>query len=103
MPPDLAVEVTSSRDEIDDTDKKLKEYRQVKLKMVWVIRPVQEVIEVYKEGQPAGLLGSEDVLDGGEVIKGFKLPVSQLFEILKRPHVMKDKLGSTNIPSTNSV
>lgn len=40
--PDLAVEVTSSRDEIDDTDRKLREYQQVKIKLVWVIRPVRE-------------------------------------------------------------
>ncbi len=60
VPPDLAIEVTSSRDEIDDTDKKLLEYRQVKIRLVWVVRPVQQVVEIYRDGKVAGMLS----LDG---------------------------------------
>jgi Uma2 family endonuclease len=78
-PPDLAVEVTSSRDEIDDTDKKLLDYQKAKVKLVWVIRPVREVIEIYKDGEPAGLLGINDELDGSPVLPGFKLPLRTLF------------------------
>ncbi len=83
--PDLAVEITSSRDEVDDGDKKLKEYRQVKIRLVWVIRPIQEVVEVYKNGQPTALLSTEGVLDGGDVLPGFTLSVKQLFDLPKKP------------------
>jgi Uma2 family endonuclease len=79
-PPDLAVEVTSSRDEIDDTDKKLNDYQKAKIKLVWVIRPIHQVIEVYEEGKPVGLLGIDDELDGSPVLTGFKLPLRTLFD-----------------------
>jgi Uma2 family endonuclease len=80
--PDLAVEITSSRDEIDPTDKKVKEYRRLKVKLIWVIKPEGEVVEVYRNGQPAALLGVDDTLDGEHVLPGFKLPVSKLFDFL---------------------
>jgi Uma2 family endonuclease len=78
--PDLAVEVSSSRDEIDNTDKKLNEYRQAKIRLIWVIRPVQEIVEVYRDGKPAGLLGIDEELDGNPVVSGFKLAVGKLFD-----------------------
>jgi Uma2 family endonuclease len=80
--PDLAVEVTSSRDEIDPTDKKVNEYRRLKIKLVWVIKPEGKVIEVYRNGEPTDLLGISKTLDGDPVIPGFKLPVSKLFNAL---------------------
>ncbi len=83
--PDLAVEVTSSRDEIDDTDKKLKEYQQVKIKLVWVIRPVVQVVEVYKAGKATDLLGIDDTIEGDPVLPGFKLAVRKLFELSSKP------------------
>jgi Uma2 family endonuclease len=79
--PDLAVEVSSSRDEIDNTDKKLKEYREAEIKLVWVIRPIQEVVEVYRDGKPEGLLSIDEELDGNPVIPGFKLAVRKLFQL----------------------
>jgi Uma2 family endonuclease len=78
--PDLAVEVTSSRDEIDPTDKKVNEYRRLKIKLVWVIKPEGKVIEVYRNGQPSALLGIDDILEGDPVIPNFRLPVSKLFD-----------------------
>jgi Uma2 family endonuclease len=84
VPPDLAVEITSSRDEIDNTDKKLQEYLQAKIKLVWVIRPIAGLVEVYKEGKVIALLGSEGTLDGDPVIPGFKLSVAQLFNLPKK-------------------
>jgi Uma2 family endonuclease len=80
--PDLAVEITSSRDEIDPTDKKVNEYRRLKVKLVWVIKPEGKVIEVYRNGQATDLLDINKTLDGDPVIPGFKLPVSKLFDFL---------------------
>ena len=83
VPPDLAVEVVSSRDETDNTDRKLRECKQAGVKLVWVVRPLQQVIEVYKNGNPSGLLGPNDELDGDPVLPGFKIVVSKLFAV---PH-----------------
>lgn len=81
VPPDLAVEVSSSRDETDDSDKKLREYRQAKLKLVWVVRPVGEIVEVYRDGKADKFLDIEGELDGDTVVPGFKLAVRKLFEL----------------------
>jgi len=81
VPPDLAVEITSSRDEIDNSDKKLNEYRQVPLKLVWIVRPVGQIVEVYRADGTASIITAEGVLKGDEVIKGFELPLSRLFTL----------------------
>lgn len=81
--PDIAVEVTSSRDEIDDTDKKLLDYQRVKIKLVWVIRPVREVVEVYREGKAAGLVDIDGELEGSPILPDFRLSVRELFEDLE--------------------
>lgn len=82
VPPDLAIEVTSSRDEIDDTDKKLLEYQRVKIKLVWVVRPVREVVEVYRDGQAVGLVDIAGELDAAPILPDFKLALRELFEDL---------------------
>lgn len=80
--PDLAVEITSSRDEVDPTDKKVNEYRSVPVKLIWVIKPEGKVIEVYRDGKAAELLDIEGELSGESVVPGFSLPVRKLFEDL---------------------
>ncbi len=83
IPPDLAIEITSSRDEIDDSDKKLKEYRQAKVRLIWIIRPVAEVVEVYRADGTTALLTTNDLLRGEGVVPGFELPLSRLFTLPK--------------------
>jgi len=85
VPPDLAIEVVSSRDEFDNTDRKLQEYLQVKIKLIWVVRPVMKVIEVYRQDGTTTLLNLKDTLKGEDVVKGFELPISKLFGVAKRP------------------
>jgi len=79
VPPDLAVEVVSRTDQIDDSDAKILEYRQAKIKLIWVIRTVLKVVEVHHLGKPILVLEEGDELDGYEVLPGFKLPVHKLF------------------------
>lgn len=86
VPPDLAIEVVSSRDEFDNTDRKLQEYLQVKIKLIWVVRPVMKLIEVYRADGTTSLLNLKDTLKGEDVVKGFELPISKLFEVAKKPN-----------------
>lgn len=80
--PDLAVEVVSESDQFNKADIKLLEYQQSNVKLVWVIRTVLKVVEVYRADGRTSLLNINDILDGEDVIKGFKLPVQKLFEYL---------------------
>ncbi len=84
VPPDLAVEITSSRDEIDNSDKKLNEYRQVPIKLVWIVRPVGQVVEIYRADGTASILTLKDVLKGEGSLNGFELPLSKLFTLPRR-------------------
>lgn len=77
--PDLAVEVVSKTDSIYDTEDKVDEFLKAGVKMVWVVRPVHKLIEVYRPGQPARLLNVNDELEGEDVLPGFKLSVGQLY------------------------
>jgi Uma2 family endonuclease len=81
--PDLAVEVLSPGNTIEEIDEKIAEYFENGARLVWVISPTQHYILVYCSAQePDRLLKSIDSLDGEDVIPGFTLPVADLFQKL---------------------
>ncbi len=84
VPPDLAIEITSSRDEIDNSDKKLNEYRRIAIKLVWIVRPISQVVEVYRADGSAAIVTANEVLKGDEVIPGFELSLSKLFALARK-------------------
>lgn len=80
-PPELAVEVISD-------EGNAQEQRELRLKisnylavgtMVWVVRPVSQLVEVHRPGKPVQLIGMEGTLDGDDVLPGFSLKVSDIF------------------------
>ncbi len=82
LAPDLAVEVNSPTDDWSAVEKKVLDYLQGGVRLVWVISAVSQAVFIY---HPASRLipkvvGMGDELDGEEVIPGFKLKVSQLFD-----------------------
>lgn len=81
LAPDLAVEIVSPNDKQFEVEEKALEYLDLGVRLVWGVRPVIKAIEIYHPGAVKPLtLGSNDELDGENVIPGFKLKVSQLFE-----------------------
>ncbi len=82
--PDLAAEVVSRTDYLYGVSDKIEDYLQAKVRMVWVINPRRREIFVYALGKHARLLDANDELDGGEVLPGFKLKISEIFKQLKR-------------------
>lgn len=77
--PDLAVEVKSPDDSNNELRAKAIYYLKSGSEMVWLVFPTKQKIEVYTE-EMVITLGIDDVLDGGEVLPGFSLSVSELFE-----------------------
>lgn len=77
--PDLAVEVASKTDNLYDIDDKVDEYLRAGVKMVWVVRPIRQIIEVYRKGKHVKVYDVNDELDGEDVLPGFRLKVSELF------------------------
>jgi Uma2 family endonuclease len=77
--PDLAVEVVSPNDSAREVAEKVAFYLANGVPLVWVVRPRPRTVTVHRAGGEPVVLGEGDVLDGGEVLPGFRLPVADLF------------------------
>ena len=81
--PDLAVEVLSPGNTVEEIDDKLTEYFENGSRLIWVINPTQHYVLVYRSAQePDRLLKGKDSLDGEELIPGFTLAIADLFQKL---------------------
>lgn len=78
-PPDLAVEVKSPSDSKRQLRLKVEDYLRFGTKMVWLVFPDDRRVEVYVPGADVREFGLDDVLDGGDVLPGFKLAVRDIF------------------------
>jgi Uma2 family endonuclease len=77
--PDLAVEILSPSNTVEEMTGKIVEFFENGTRLVWVIHPDEQYILVYHSTSPDRLLRLEDSLDGEEVIPGFSLAVAELF------------------------
>lgn len=81
--PDLAVEILSPSNTVEEIHNKLVEYFDNGSRLVWVINPKEKYVLVYRSSQePDRLLKSIDSLDGEEIIPGFSLAIAELFQKL---------------------
>lgn len=79
VPPDLAVEVKSPTDSKRAMRRKAERYLELGTRVVWLVFPDEQEIEVYLPDEDVKTLRVGDTLDGGEVLPGFTLSVSELF------------------------
>jgi Uma2 family endonuclease len=77
--PDLAVEVVSPTDLAEELIDKLDEYFRAGVRLVWVIYPGTRLLYVYESLTSVRGLTHTDEVDGGAVLKGFRLPVDSFF------------------------
>ncbi|MEI6047196.1 MAG: Uma2 family endonuclease, partial [Chloroflexota bacterium] len=79
--PDLVVEVISPSDKDYDIDDKVDEYQRSGVRLIWVIHPASRTVDVYQiaNGPKSQRYIGEEELEGGDVIPGFKLKVSAIF------------------------
>ncbi len=78
--PELAVEVVSPTNTADGVAEKLEEYFQVGVRRVWVVYPRQSKVYVYSSPAEVRVLVLGDELDGGDLLPGFRLPLTSLFD-----------------------
>jgi Uma2 family endonuclease len=83
--PDLAIEILSPTNSADEIADKLEEYFQVGVRQVWVVFPRHRKIYVYCSVTNVRILASNDDLDGGDVLPGFRLSVEDLFDKAGEP------------------
>ncbi len=80
FPPDLAVEILAPDEKVEDYAAKVQEYLEWGVILVWVVDPERREVWVYRKGREPLRLTEAEALDGEDVIPGFRLPVSMLFE-----------------------
>jgi Uma2 family endonuclease len=77
--PDLAVEVVSPTDRVEELREKIAEYFEAGVRLVWVVHPLLQLVDVYESLIQIRGLTRTDTLDGGSVLPGFRTPVAALF------------------------
>lgn len=76
MAPDLVVEAQSPR---QDLAEKAAMWLSFGSREVWAANPDPISITRYRPGEEPEVLGEDDVLDGGDLLPGFSVPVWRLF------------------------
>jgi Uma2 family endonuclease len=77
--PDLAVEVISPGDTYSEVEEKVLEWLEAGVRMVVVINPRKRAVTVYRSRTDILILTEEEVIEGGEVVPGWTMPVTSLF------------------------
>jgi Uma2 family endonuclease len=81
-PPDLAIEILSPRQAMGRFTDKVQFYLRHGVRLAWVIDPRAETVTVLAPGEDPRTLSGGDILDGGEVLPGFTVPVADIFAVL---------------------
>ena len=79
LAPDLVVEVLSKSNTKPEMDRKLKEYFEAGVRIVWVVDPKKRTVRVYTAIDQSILFDENQSLDGGTVLPGFVVRVHDVF------------------------
>jgi Uma2 family endonuclease len=79
--PDLAVEVISPTDERADIDRKQDLYARAGVPLVWWVDPERRTVTVHRPGQDPEILDESATLDGGDILPGFQIEISHIFDL----------------------
>ena len=77
--PDLVAEVVSPNDLSHEVDEKRDEWLAAGVKIVWVVTPGVDTVEVYRQDGGHDFLRINDTLTAEGVLPGFSCPVADLF------------------------
>lgn len=83
-PPTLAVEIVSPSDRANDIQERVQDYLDAGTRLVWVLWPRTRSVSVFTPHADTRELGPDSTLDGGSLLPGFSVRVSDLFEIPRR-------------------
>jgi Uma2 family endonuclease len=80
--PDLAVEVVSPSVKADGLLEKVEEYFVAGVRLVWVVYPRRRVVHMFESFTQIKVTAEGQELDGGSILRGFRVPLVSLFEDL---------------------
>jgi Uma2 family endonuclease len=83
LPITIAVEVISEGNTRSEMRRKSREYFESGSKLIWLIYPKSQTIAVFESlsEEPTRILSKDEILDGGSVLPGFSMSVSEVFRI----------------------
>jgi len=76
--PELAVEIVSPSETAQDLEIKVRQYLSAGAQQVWVLYPKTQDVHVFGVDRVV-VLKNDQVLEGGELLAGFAVKVSELF------------------------
>ena len=85
MAPDLAVEVLNEGNTKQEMVRKVREYFESGGVLVWLIDPKKRTARVYSTIEKPTLVRADEVLDGGDILPGFVIKLSDLLDRGRRP------------------
>jgi Uma2 family endonuclease len=77
--PDLAIEVVSPSDTYTEVEEKILAWIDAGTGMVIVVNPRKRSVTVYRSRSDIIVLSENDVLDAGDVVPGWTMPVRHVF------------------------
>jgi Uma2 family endonuclease len=87
LAPDLAVEVLSEGNTKSEMARKVREYFEAGVILVWLIDPRKRTARVFSTVEKSVLVRADQELDGGDVLPGFVLILSDLLDRGRQPRV----------------
>jgi len=80
LAPDLAIEVISQGNTPQEMERKLREYFEAGVKLVWYVYPQIRTVRVYTAPERVLELGEDKTLEGGDVLPGFTVKIRDWFQ-----------------------
>ncbi len=87
LAPDLAVEVLSEGNTKAEMVRKVREYFDASVRLVWLIDPKKRTARVFSAPEKSILVRALQSLDGGDVLPGFVLSLADLLDRGRRPRL----------------
>lgn len=79
--PDLAVEVISPNDLYTEVEEKVSTWLEHGTRMVIVLNPRRRTVAVHRSPTEVRILTEAELLDGEDVVPGWRVPVRELFAV----------------------
>jgi Uma2 family endonuclease len=77
--PDLAVEVLSPGDTVEEVGEKVEDWLAAGTRVVWIVSSKLRNVTVYRSLTSIAVLSEKDELDGQDVVPGFRCRVAEIF------------------------
>jgi Uma2 family endonuclease len=82
--PDIHIEIISPKQGVADAADKIAHSLAHGGALGWLVHPYRRTIDEYRPGLPPRRLAEDEALDGHPVLPGFRLPVADVWDWMKR-------------------